>query len=522
MDRIRADVVIIGGSLGGCAAADAVSRLGGRCVLTEEAPWIGGQLTSQAVPPDEHPWIEHLGATARYRALRDGIRAYYHAHLPLSAAARRQSHLNPGNGWVSRLCHDPRVAVAVLQQMLAPHVMSGRLTVLQRYRPIAAWSHGDRVIAVVVVDTQTGRECFLEAPLFIDATDEGELLPFAGVEHVVGAEARSETGEPHAPEHADPESQQAITWCFAMENLPGEDHVIERPRMYGFWRDHRPPDWPGPLLGWTAPRPETGAPLYRGLFDAEDGKSLWNFRRILDAANFEEGFARSDVTLVNWPQNDYRLGPICGVDEAARARNLDAARQLSLSLLYWLQTEAPRPDGGAGYPGLRLRADVVGGTADGLAQRPYIRESRRIRAEFTVLEQHIAHALRPGGPELFSDAVGVGSYRIDLHPRTSGAGYLDMDCWQFQIPLGALIPVRIENLLAGCKNLGVTQITNGAFRLHPVEWNTGEVAGLLAMFCLSRGVLPRKVRRRRSLLTEFQSLLHEEGIPLSWPRASVV
>ncbi len=39
----------------------------------------------------------------------------------------------------------------------------------------------------------------------------------------------------------------------------------------------------------------------------------------------------------------------------------------------------------------------------------------------------------------------------------------------FQIPPGALIPRRIENLLPACKNLGTTHITNGCFRLHPVE-----------------------------------------------------
>ena len=43
-------------------------------------------------------------------------------------------------------------------------------------------------------------------------------------------------------------------------------------------------------------------------------------------------------------------------------------------MLYWMQTEAPRPDGGTGFPGLRLRPDVMG-TADGLAQAPYHRES---------------------------------------------------------------------------------------------------------------------------------------------------
>lgn len=517
MRGIRADLAVIGGGLGGCAAALAAARLGRRVVLTEETRWLGGQLTNQAVPPDEHPWIEEYGATASYRALRRGIREYYRAYLPLTAEARGRERLNPGNGWVSRICHDPRVAVAVLDQLLAPHRLGGRLVLLQPARPRAAWTDGDGISGVVVRNLESGRDLLVEAPLFVDATPYGDLLELAGVEHVLGAESRAETGEPHAGDEADRRDQQAITMCFAMEHLPGEDHVIDEPRQYADWRALRPPGWPGPLLGWTTVRPETLEPVTRLLFEAEDRRPWWTFRRILDRSQFEECFARSDVTVVNWPQNDYWFGPVVGVDAAEQARNLDAARQLSLSLLYWLQTEAPRPDGGVGYPGLRLRADVVGNTPDGLAPAPYVREGRRLRAELTVLEQHVAHPLRPDGPELFPDSVGVGCYRIDLHPRVSGAGYLDLGCWPFQIPLGAMIPVRVENLLPGGKNLGVTHITNGAYRVHPVEWGVGEAAGILAAFCLERDVVPRAVRHDPKLLAELQALLERQGVELSWP-----
>jgi hypothetical protein len=85
-----------------------------------------------------------------------------------------------------------------------------------------------------------------------------------------------------------------------------------------------------------------------------------------------------------------------------------------------------------------------------------------------------------------------------------------------------LIPVRVENLLPGGKNLGVTHITNGAYRVHHVEWNVGEAAGLLAAFCLQRSVSPRHVRSNSELLAEFQSLLERQGIPLSWPSLSPV
>jgi len=149
VEVLRTDVAIIGGGLGACAAALAAARLGRRVILTEETHWIGGQLTNQAVPPDEHPWIESFGATKSYRALRDGIREYYCTHTPLTTEARRTTYLNPGGGWVSRLCHDPRIAVAVLHQMMIPHQLGGRLFVMHPHKPMLALTDGDRVTAVI-------------------------------------------------------------------------------------------------------------------------------------------------------------------------------------------------------------------------------------------------------------------------------------------------------------------------------------------------------------------------------------
>ncbi len=90
--------------------------------------------------------------------------------------------------------------------------------------------------------------------------------------------------------------------------------------------------------------------------------------------------------------------------------------------------------------------------------------------------------------------------------------------WPFQIPLGALLPVRMENLLAACKNIGVTHVTNGCYRLHPIEWNIGEAAGALAAWCLGRNAAPRQVRATPALLEDFQGLLSRMGVELEWPR----
>lgn len=90
--------------------------------------------------------------------MREGIRRYYRDHLPLTGAARAARRLNPGNGWVSRLCHDPRVAVAVLGQMLAPYELSGKLLMMRSHREVAALTDGDRVAGVVVRRRDSGQE----------------------------------------------------------------------------------------------------------------------------------------------------------------------------------------------------------------------------------------------------------------------------------------------------------------------------------------------------------------------------
>jgi hypothetical protein len=531
-DERRADVVIVGGGTGGVAAALAAARAGRRVLLTEETDWIGGQLTSQAVPPDEHPWIESFGATRLYRVFRNGVRAFYRRHYPLTAAARANEHLNPGNGAVSRLCHEPRVALAVMGEMLAPYVSSRRVVVLLQHKPVRADVDGDRVRSVTLRDLRSGRETVLSAPYFLDATELGDVLPLTRTEYVTGFESRKETGEPHAPAEAQPHNHQAFTCCFAVDYVAGEEHTIPRPAEYDFWRDYVPkmtPPWPGRLLSWSMSNPITlkERPV---AFDPNGpgpgGLNLWLYRRIADRRNFAEGTYAGDVCLVNWPQNDYWLGNLCEVPEAEAARHLARAKQLSLSLLYWMQTAAPRQDSKAGWPGLRLRDDLVG-TADGLAKYPYVRESRRIRAEFTVLEQHVGTEARREltgrkegelTAEPFPDSVGVGSYRIDLHPSSGGDNYLDVSSLPFQIPLGALLPRRVENLLPACKNLGVTHITNGCYRLHPVEWNIGEAAGALAAFCLDRKEPPRQVRRNKKLLGEFQRVLAATGVEIAWPR----
>ena len=530
--ELAADLVVLGGGVGGVACALAAARNGLSVVVTEEYDWPGGQLTSQAVPPDEYAQVETLPPTKLYGTFRTKVRDFYRRNYPLTEAAAKSPTLNPGNGSVSKLCHEPRVAVAVLLELLAPYLSTGRVRLLQPYVPVAADTGRDAVKAVAVRNVRTGRELTLVAPYFADATELGDVLPLAGVEWVSGAESRRDTREPHAPDRADPANHQAFTVCFAMDYVPDQDHTIPEPATYRQWRGYVPkltPAWPGNLLSWDMSHPVTLKPRAVGFDPAgptpKGVLNLWTYRRIVDRANFAPGTYPGDICLVNWPQNDYWLQSLFGGPPGQREMAVAAAKELSLSLLYWMQTEAPRADGRRGWKGLRLRPDVAG-TDDGLAMAPYVREGRRIKALFTVTENHVGTAAREAATgkkqgavtaEAFPDSVGIGSYRIDLHPSTAGDNYVDVSSLPFQIPLGCLIPQRVENLLPACKNIGVTHVTNGCYRLHPVEWAVGEAVGELVAFCKAKGRAPRQVRRDAGLLKDFQGGLSKAGVALEWP-----
>ncbi|MGV8978167.1 MAG: FAD-dependent oxidoreductase [Cellulomonas sp.] len=529
---LHTDILIVGAGLGGIAAALAAAERGARVVLTEEHPWIGGQLTSQAVPPDEHPWVEQFGVSASYRRLRDGIRDVYRRSYPLTLEARALEALNPGAGWVSKLCHEPRVALGVLEEMLAPWRSSGRIRLLERVRPTAASVDGDRVTSVTLSSVVGGEDVTVSATFVLDATETGELLPLTGTEYVTGFESARETGEPSAPDAAAPDNVQALSVCFVVEHVDG-DHTIDKPERYDFWSTYAPQQWNGsPMLSWDAPNPRTLAMDRRSFtpnpgddalaVDADQSRTpgdgnLWTFRRIAARDLFAPGHFSSDLCLVNWPSIDYFLAPVLDVPRSIELDRLADARQLSLSMLHWMQTEAPRADGGTGFPGLRLRPDVMG-SVDGLAQAPYHRESRRLRAVTTVTENDVSYAVRGArGATRYDDSVGVGMYRIDLHPSTGGDTYIDVASTPFEIPLGALLPQRVANLLAANKNIGTTHITNGCYRLHPVEWSIGEAAGHLAAHCLATGRSPHAVQTKSDYLADLQAELVATGVELRWP-----
>jgi hypothetical protein len=526
-------VLIVGGSLGACAAALSCGRMGVSTVMVTPDQWIGGQMTSQGVPPDEHPWIDSTGSTASYRIYRQKVRSWYQNNLPLHPKWNLEPSLNPGGGHVSPLTHDPRIGLTVLEEMILPYCIQGTVEILRGFRPIEVHTSGDKIREVSFGSFS------VQADFVIDGTETGELLPLAGVEYRTGAESKKEFSEPHAPDQPNPQNHQAISWCAVLGwNPENKKDPVVKPKSYNHWKTKVAPFWPGPQLSFASVDPFSGqaktASLFGGgqpgLGDVTTGDlprlgGLWAYRRIQRPDLLAQGIPSQDMTVLNWPQMDYWEGTV--VDNPQTDLHLKRSKELTLSFIHWLQTEAPRDDGShrLGYPEIELRGDVFG-TLDGLARDAYYRESRRIVALTTVSEMDIGVEARKKAysNELaiqatqFEDSVGLASYRIDLHPSTGGDSYIDIESYPAQIPLGALIPVRMRNLIPGCKNLGTTHLSSGMYRVHPSEWNIGEAAGALASNCAVHGLEPRQVKEVSRNLESFQELLHHTlGFELDWP-----
>jgi hypothetical protein len=272
--------------------------------------------------------------------------------------------------------------------------------------------------------------------------------------------------------------------------VPGHAHLLFSPCL------------PGRQPGISARLPLQSAP--------HDGPALdwWRYRRVVSRAQWDE--PRDEVTLVNWAQNDFSRHPL--LDGPVPEAQVQAqARELSLCLLHWLQTEAPREDGGRGFPQWQPAPEVLG-TGDGLAQQVYVRESRRIVARHTLTQTDLSMP-----PEPRPDAVGIGWYNLDIHPTCVSGHGVNAAVEPFSLPLGVFVPQHADNLLPGCKNIGVTHLANACTRVHPVEWLVGEVAGFMAAHMVSQGLSAGALAEQEGRLRQLQQTLDQAGVARHWP-----
>ena len=507
------DVVIIGAGMGGVSAALEAARDGITVCMTEPTLWVGGQMTSQGVSAfDGNRWIDSTGATASFAALSRKIRASYYRELkgvPALKATDSLTGFNPGKCWVSSLCFQPKRGLAVLQDLLKPYIASGRIHLWVHTVPVRVSRKGRTIASVLAYDFGRRQWLRLNGEYFVDASALGDLIAISGLPYRTGAEARSETGEPDAPERADPAAVQSFNYPFLM--------LLHKKPVAGA-RKHPPKGYEKFKAKYSMTiRNGHGGTLTYKMFEKAPGTpgSFWDYRRLVDAAQFQRGDFAGDISAINWNSNDYCDARLLSGNPLEEAEALQQAKRVSLGFAWWLRHQIRRDDGsGRGYPELQLLRQGMG-SADGLSQQPYIRESRRIIPLRTIVEQSIAVKFQPGArAELYPDTVGIGQYPIDVHTCT-GKDFTSQTK-PYEIPLGALIDRNANNLLAASIDIGTTHITNGAYRLHPTLWSIGEAVGATVAWALQHKVTPAAMDRSRTALLSLQRMLVMQGHPIFW------
>lgn len=564
------EVVVIGGSLGGVAAAAHAMQSGATTCLIELTPWLGGQVSAQGVSAidESHTMLEYGTASKSWTAFKDLI-AQQPISLPNLGKSLTGERVEDVNScWVGRLCFPPKAGATASEQLLKsiqPNAPASRWGTSIAFKGAEFDKTGREITAVYAVRrvprqpnyvplgrlskelaswySWGGDATFdkvpmrLQAPagkrlMVIDATDTGELIGWAGIPHRLGTESRATTGEVAASEKDNPDCTQAFTFPFvlAIHDDQGASLATLNQLESEYSQEEHRSNYD--LMGY---------PMF-------SGRSFFNYRRIVSTTlnnPFEGTPVAGDMTIVNWNKgNDWNwMNPPLlltedQLDASGQRQNwlggmsvvaLKHAENHALLFAEWLIEHQSKPE----FPLTYLAgAETPLGTESGLSMVPYIREGRRIigrraygQRQFMIREADIRRDLE--GRDFNANTIGVIHYDIDIHGcryrnwepsgEASNAPTQEVNVRPTQIPIESIIPEGVDNLLIGGKGLAVTHIANAITRIHYSEWTVGAAAGATAGWLVEQAqpLTPVEIVPRR-LMPKLQDHLVSQGLRLDW------
>jgi len=565
-------VAVVGGSLGGIAAAVHAMQTGAKTCLIEVAPWLGGQVSSQGVSA--------LDESMRMRQSNNLSQSWLQFRQVLKQQPVNLPDWSPGGKsrlvsdinrcWVGTLCFPPQAGATASEAMLEQAVASApgsRWAAMTAFKGAEFDANGRNITAVYGVRriprnadyVPKGRlsgelarwyswsptEDYDRVPiklqpppgksmLVIDATDTGELIGWAQVPYRLGSEAKATMGEPNGADFDNPQCTQAFTYPFAIAiHNDNGDSLAALKRL----------------------QPTYGVHEHQSVFDLEgfpffSGKSVFHYRRIVSHTRNDPYYgspAPGDISMINWNRgNDWNwMDPplilqheeleasgqyqnwMGGISQSALKFGEDHA----LMFARWLMETQSNDRFPLAY---LYGAESPMGTLSGLSMVPYFREGRRIlgrpaygQEAFMIRENDLRYNF-PEQRDFGATSVGMIHYAIDIHGCRYRNWFPSGDAVSapaqepavrpIQIPLESLIPQGVDNLLIGGKSIAVTHIANASTRVHYGEWQIGAAAGTTAGWLLQPNApvaAPAEIVPAGHMAT-LQQLMLEQGLRLSW------
>ena len=449
------DVIVIGATASGTAAAVSAARLGVHVLLTEESNRPGG-MCSNGLSVTDMRSIEH--STGFFDEFRRKVAAY----------------CGEGDG----LRYEPKVADRVMKSIIQAErnlVFRPRRRAMDVRRTARGWE-------LTIEDSTTGYAATAHCKVLIDATVEADIAAMAGVRFRIPREARTDE-EPHAG---------VIYYDNTTdESLPGStgeaDHRLQSyaylltVKDYGPNEDRtipEPPDYDPDNYKNTPPWEESWAYLYAQL---PNGKFELN-----------QHPSGTDLPGVNYgyPQASHE----------ERARIAELYRNRALGYLYYLQTEL-------GKRSISLADDEYPDT-ENFPEVLYVREARRMVGLAFMQESDVTASLARDVP----DCIAIGDYPMDSHAtqppevpnarhRGEGEFWLVRQTPPYRVPLGIILPEGVPDLIVPTA-VSASHVAYGTLRMEPVRMSMGQAAGALAASAVTDDVEPSEVpyRALRELL----------------------
>lgn len=427
----EADVLVVGGGQAGLGAALGAAGAGARVILAERYGFLGGNATAALVMP----WMS------------------FHTQNPVSQPAKTR--LMPSD-------HGPGepILAGVVQRFVERLVRAGGAIAPSRetgytvpfdpevfklvatdlldeghveylFHSLATDVVQDGAMRRVVFETKSGA-VVISARVIVDCTGDGDMAVRAGAAFDVG---RQEDG-----------LVQPMTLMFRMVEF-------QRAAFEGYVREH--PDQWGGVHG------------------------LWDLIRQASEAG-ELNLAREDLLMFGTPHehevaiNSTRVTQVLGTDvwdlTCAEWEGRRQMRQIAAFLRKYV-------------PGFETAYVAQSGVHVG------VRETRRIVGEYQLTADDLLNVRR------FHDVVARGSYPLDIHnPKGKGTSLRRLPPGEaYEIPLRALIPKGVDQLLVAGRCISGTHEAQSSYRAMPIAMATGQAAGVCAALAASRTVGPREI-----------------------------
>ena len=519
------DIVVVGAGLSGTSAAISAARLGMKVLVIEDSYIVGGQAAASAVANMDDMKKTRFGI---YKEFLDRASAYYTAsNTPVGIC------LWSGDTFA----FEPRIIDKTLRDMMAE---TGNITLECGATVLSAETIKDKLTSIVIA--KDGRHRQIKAKVFIDATEAGDFIPLTG--------ARYRVGNGIFPKIDDSSIIQDITYVAVVkkyrDGLPSELQLKTKPPHYDEYVEEfrtKVTKNGGKEL-WKMPFNAMLHNAYRALPDETspyrdkikgDNGATWKF------------ISRTGINLANdWPgtkinKDNTTFAPGLPAkyltDQTFRLETNRAAMIKTLCFIYYMQNELGFYNWGIDNTqnfGKNVSCDLENWhdipkeflpTLKFFPPKPYIREAKRIVGVETMSSKDVRRDPQFKRVLFYNKgAVAIGEYPADLHgswdvtkleedlldKREDFGAVSSWEAKLFQIPMASLIPEKIDGLLAAEKNISASRLVNGAIRLHPVTFHTGQAAGTLAAIAIKQG---HEVRDVNPLFV--QSSLLENGCGIS-------